>query len=418
MLRPRRRALGLLVGAGLLFFLGTNVQAGWLFVLAALLFGATAAGAVLPLRMVSGLEVERRAPDEVHQGEAASVDLAVINGSRGMRVGVVLEDTFLQTVSIALPPLRPGERVEISTRRVAARRGPQAAAPVRARSSAPFGVSERRTNLTGAGAMTLVLPTVVPLGSLPFVRPAATSDHAIHSAPRRGQGPEYLGIREYRPGDSMRHVHWPSTARTGVVMVREFEQEQTRRLALVVDGAWDAGGAWTPLDRVCAAAASIAMAALSEGHGARLVVPDGDTVEVLARTDGAEILRALALVSPSPLTRSIDAVLAELGSELRGIETAVIVLPARRGNDVIALQAAAASLAGSLSHLVVVAIEVTPEESRSQALPPGGWTELEDRLRAAGAEVFPWRDGDDLSAVLSPEVPLAVEDDSRAGGRP
>ena len=44
-MRLRRRAIGLLVGAGVLFFLGTNVQAGWLFVLAAMLLGARAGAA-------------------------------------------------------------------------------------------------------------------------------------------------------------------------------------------------------------------------------------------------------------------------------------------------------------------------------------------------------------------------------------
>ena len=47
-MRPSKRALGLLLGAGILFLIGTNVQAGWLYVLAALLLGALAAGLVLP----------------------------------------------------------------------------------------------------------------------------------------------------------------------------------------------------------------------------------------------------------------------------------------------------------------------------------------------------------------------------------
>ena len=139
---------------------------------------------------------------------------------------------------------------------------------------APFGVAERRRRVTVTGDGTLVVPAVEPLGALPFVHPASTTETAMHTAPRRGHGPEYLGIREYRPGDSMRHVHWASTARTGAMMVREFEQEQTRRLAIVVDASRDAepgDDGFTPLDRACSAAASVALAALAHGHGARLV---------------------------------------------------------------------------------------------------------------------------------------------------
>ena len=69
-MRLRKRAVGLLLGAGVLFFLGTNVQAGWLFVLAALLLGAVIAGLVLPATATAGVVVERRAPGRGAAGRA------------------------------------------------------------------------------------------------------------------------------------------------------------------------------------------------------------------------------------------------------------------------------------------------------------------------------------------------------------
>ncbi len=405
--RPRRRALGLVGGAAILFFLGTNVQAGWLFVIAAGLLGAATAGLFLPARMVRSLTVDRRAPEEIHQGEEAVVDLGITNHGHGMRLAVVAEDGFLERVSLAVPDLRPGERAEIASLRTATRRGPQAETPVVLRSSAPFGVAERRRTLAAAGTPTLVLPAVVELGPVAFIRPASTSDRAIHTVPRHGLGPEYLGIREYRPGDSMRHVHWPSTARIGALMVREFEQEQTRRLAIVVDPSWDTSSetptSMTPLDRVCSAAASVAMAALGQGHGARLVIPGALDTEVFARADGGAILRRLAVLRPDPGRRFADGV-AALHDELRGVETAVLVFPARRGNDAQALAAAVAALRDDVAHVVAIPIEITSGESKREALPSDGWAVVEDRLREAGADVYAWRTGDDLAALLSPDV--------------
>jgi uncharacterized protein (DUF58 family) len=399
--RPRKRAAGLVVAAGLLFFLGTNVQAGWLFVMAACVLGAAVAGAILPALMLRGVHLDLRAPADVHQLETVLVEVGVTNRSRGMRLGVVVSDAFVQPTRFLVPPLRPGERVELTTSRQARRRGPQASATVTLRSSAPFGVAEcqRRRRVD---TETLVLPAVVALGALSFVRPADTAEHAIRSAPRRGLGPEYLGIREYRAGDSMRHVHWPSTARIGTVMVREFEVEQTRRIAIVVDASWDAGtDGWTPLDRVCAAAASVASAALVQGHGARLILPQATGVEVLARTDASELLRRLAHVVPDP-ARGFAELLEGLGPEVRGVETAVLVFPARRGHDRAAVERAVLRLNDLVPHVVAIVVEVTEEEAASEVMAPGSWTALEEGLRRVGAEVFPWRSGDDLAVLLSP----------------
>ena len=239
-----------------------------------------------------------------------------------------------------------------------------------------------------------------PLGALPFVRSAATQAHAIHTLPRRGQGPDYLGIREYRPGDSMRHVHWPSTARTGTVMVREFEEEQTRRLAIVLDASDDAGEVWTPLDRACAAAASVAFAAAAQGHGARLVAGTEGGPEVLSRVDADELLRHLASVTPEgpPFAE----LLASLDPELRGVETLVLVAPTWRANGADGpLPGVVAGLADRFPTVVVILVAIDPEESGRRALDDAGTDVLATALRTAGADVVSWGEGQDLAARLA-----------------
>ena len=66
MVRPTKRGAGLVGGAVVLFLIGTNVQAGWLFVLASILLGAFAAGMFVPPLMVRRVQVERRAPADAH----------------------------------------------------------------------------------------------------------------------------------------------------------------------------------------------------------------------------------------------------------------------------------------------------------------------------------------------------------------
>ncbi len=401
-MRLRKRAIGLLLGAGVLFFLGTNVQAGWLFVLAAMMLGAVLAGILMPVLATRGVVVERRAPAEVHQGEEALVDVIVSGGRRSTRRGVLVHDRFLEPADLWLGAVRPGEQVEITTMRVARARGAHESVPVSVHSSAPFGVGERRRRVTVDAPRTLVLPVVEELGPLPFVRPAPTSETAMHTAPRRGQGPEFLGIREYRTGDSMRHVHWASTARMGAVMVRELEQEQTRRLALVVDASGDCevvDAALTPLDRVCSAAASIALAAFAQGHGARLVTGDHGDAAVVSRADEQEMLERLALIEPTPDAGPFPSLVADVAGSLRGVETAVLVFPTWQTNDAEHLAPAVELLAERIPVVVAVPI-VVGARARLSALRGDHVEGLVQRLRAAGASVHPWRPGASLAVAL------------------
>jgi uncharacterized protein (DUF58 family) len=394
LVRLRTRAGGLLLGAAVVFLMGTNAQAGWLLVIAALLVGAVLAGVVLPLAGLRGLEAEIVAPDEATQGEIAYVDVRVSQRGRGVRWGLRIRDDHLSPTDAFVDAVRAGERVDVTTGRLAVRRGRRRTDHVEVRTAAPFGVAERRRRLPVA-AETLVVPSVVPLGPLPFVDPVGTAEPAIHSAPRRGHGPEYLGIREYRTGDSMRHVHWASTARHGAVMVREFEEERTRRLLVVIDTERDAPPTSepTPLDRCCTAAASLATSALAHGHGSRLAAATGSGLEVLSRTDDVEILRWLAEVEPSHVR------LADASADLpldatRGAETVVLVAPAWASSEG-SLVAAAGTLAAVVPRVACVLVGTAADGEPDAALHAAGAS-----LVAAGAEVYPWPVGADLAEVL------------------
>jgi uncharacterized protein (DUF58 family) len=382
--RIRRRALGLLLGAAVLFLIGTNVQAGWLYVLCALLLGAVVTGALLPFAALRGLEAELVGPAVAEQGGEAFVDVRLANAARGVRWSIVVSDRHLEPTEVFVPSVRPGERVELSTVRTPGRRGEIRTDRVEVRSAAPFGVVERRRRLTVEGE-TLVLPRVVPLGEVPFVDATATHDAGIHPSPRRGPGPEYLGVREYRSGDSMRHVHWGLTARHGQVMVREFEQERTRRLAIVIDTERDEGETWTPLDRCCCVAASLLEAASAHGHGARMAAAVGSGVDVLARADETETLRWLARLRPSGIP--FAEALGRLGLEdLRGVETLVAIVPAWPGRD---LADVASALAESPAGRVVAVVVGTADGPVATSA-----------LVGAGIEVHAWESGGDLADAL------------------
>lgn len=50
-----------------------------------------------------------------------------------------------------------------------------------------------------------------------------------------GNSNEFLSLREYRPGDSIRNIHWKSWAKTGDLIIKEYQDEYFTRHALILD---------------------------------------------------------------------------------------------------------------------------------------------------------------------------------------
>jgi uncharacterized protein (DUF58 family) len=51
----------------------------------------------------------------------------------------------------------------------------------------------------------------------------------------RGTGLIYSELREYQPGDDVKHIHWKATARTGTAFVKSYEEDRQLRILLAVD---------------------------------------------------------------------------------------------------------------------------------------------------------------------------------------
>ena len=81
------------------------------------------------------------------------------------------------------------------------------------------------------GEIGLVLPRFASLIS----RPQAQELEASVSAPRSGSGMELFGVREYRPGDPLRRIHWRSSARLGELVVREYEPPGVQTVGIFCD---------------------------------------------------------------------------------------------------------------------------------------------------------------------------------------
>jgi uncharacterized protein (DUF58 family) len=192
-------------------------------------------------------------------------------------------------------------------------------------------------------------------------------------------------------------------------MVRELEEERSRRMAVLVDTLTDVGDVATPLDACCTAAASIARCAFDEGHAIRSLtaLPPRGEIEVADEIDDTSFRRRLARLQPNgiALATAVDAA----GSALARVDEVVLIFPTWRTNGDAALAGAVEELAGGRAHVVAIAVEVGPEDARRvAALRPEEVDDVEAALTRAGAEVFRWRRGQPLPDALMVEAAMTL----------
>jgi len=140
----------------------------------------------------------------------------------------------IQMKEHALPPLAPRTAVEVVLQGRALRRGSQHFAGLTVARSDPLALCNALFP-TASAANLLVLPRryALPEVALPGSRKYQPGGVAL--AASIGDSPEFLSLRDYRPGDPLQRIHWRSYARAGKPIVREYQDEYYERHALVLD---------------------------------------------------------------------------------------------------------------------------------------------------------------------------------------
>lgn len=98
----------------------------------------------------------------------------------------------------------------------------------------PFGLFKARIYLPGAESL-LVLPKRYVLPPLQLPGSRRYQPGGVSMASSVGDSEEFLSLRDYRPGDPLRRIHWKSWAKTGRPVVKEYQDEFFVRHALILD---------------------------------------------------------------------------------------------------------------------------------------------------------------------------------------
>lgn len=131
--------------------------------------------------------------------------------------------------------LKRGQQTRISIDITPLRRGVIRLDDLRVLLPDPFGLFQRCRKVKAPTATLTVLPRRFPLPPIELPGGAAFKISGESNTNSIGTSGEFVALRDYRPGDPLRQIHWKSWARTGRPIVKELEDTFYPRYGLVVD---------------------------------------------------------------------------------------------------------------------------------------------------------------------------------------
>jgi len=185
-----------------------------------------------------GYAVRRTPPAALTVGHPAEVEYVWANTS-GRTARLRVRETRPDLLGGTLPPrmvtVPPrGETVE-RLPVAGLHRGHEEAGGFYVDSSGPLGLGLVRRKVPLPWSAT-VFPPLVSLRLRASVAQALRKrDAGMKPIRRLGEGRFFESLREWVPGDDLRHIDWKATARRRKVITRQYEEERRQQLLLVLD---------------------------------------------------------------------------------------------------------------------------------------------------------------------------------------
>ena len=311
------------VFGGILFLAAWKGQAG-IVILLGLVFSAAGLAALWSRASLAGVRCWRRVRERrFFPGESTELTLEIFNRKPLPLPWVKIDDEIPVELARDLAPVpanRPGclllsrwasilwyRRVSWKCQLHGEKRGYYRLGPLTVTSGDIFGFYPRWKQFASADHVT-VYPRIFPIERLevPSLHPMgeAKTTRRIFQDPTRP-----IGLRDYRPQDSLKHIHWKASARRQELQVKVFEPTTTLKVSLFLAGDGyppDGSRSEEEFELAVSTAASIAHHLIDQGtpvglisngcqadSGQAIQIPPGGSREQLM-----EILEALAKVTP------------------------------------------------------------------------------------------------------------------------
>jgi len=289
------------------------------------------------------------------------------------------------------------------------RRGPYVIGPVTLRAADPLGLFLQTRTLPVLTDL-LVYPQARELPVLSVLGEGTLFHVGQETTARAGHSEEFVRLRDYRSGDSPLHIHWPSSARHGRFIVKEFQETVVTELTLIVDLtrlSQTGIGDQTSTELIVRVAASIAARAIELSHLVEMYVVGAAIDHVTLGGGGrhlTSLLDRLALCRAEGRGLFSDR-LPELTVDVRRGATVAIVSGAASLN-LETLESVVRQLLLSGARVILALIDergfikLTREQDVVHAAAEP-FDRIVLQLRLAGADVVPIRHGENMQQCFA-----------------
>ena len=254
--------------------------------------------AYLQVRRMDPPRAIRSVPSDDHVGRGGTVQLQFADRddtSASPTVGRPFVGRVRETVGEGLSATATPTETVVGTEPISyevtyEQRGERTLGPAVVVARDVLGLAQREFTTSGRDEVLAYPP-------LRAIAPWARRDlRALHETGIHEERSEFDRLREYTDGDSLRDIHWVSTAKQDELIVKEFAAEAETEAVTLAAGA-EVGHA----DSMAEAVASLAVALLEDGVPIEVSFPGGSVTAGPERGSRVQLLERLAVVGAGRL---------------------------------------------------------------------------------------------------------------------
>ncbi len=266
----------ILVMAMIALVFGLNTQATMLYQLAAVLIALLIISFPLSFRFSPQITISRNLPETCTAGEKLTYTLQLVNNGATQERGISYRERSRDSIPtlaefneipergeekrnavdrwlkyyrwlwlikrnvkaifplISLKEVSPGEDKEMEMFFTAQKRGYLHLEGYSVERTDPLGLFKRIISIRLEKNI-LVLPKTYPISDIVFDGSRKYHQGGISSAAKYGNSQEFIALREYQAGDSVRHIDWKATARLQKPILRQYQDEYFSRYGIILD---------------------------------------------------------------------------------------------------------------------------------------------------------------------------------------